>query len=288
MSRQLASILVLVSLTLAVQAAGAAQITFYEGEQFRGRAFTTERGVENFKSFGFNDRASSVEVSSGRWEVCEDSRFTGHCVVLRPGAYDSLKRMGLNDRVTSVRLADYARTDYGNDSDHEGNDHHNSDRNNYADGPVPLPSADYQWRRRPNEQVYKARVTSVRAVVGPADRHCWVDRQQVRERSGPNVGGAVVGAVIGGILGHQIGSGNGRDVATVGGAVVGGAIGANVNRDHEGNTYERNVRRCETRTNDDPDYWDVAYKYRGRTHYVQMTAPPGNYIYVNRNGEPRQ
>jgi hypothetical protein len=34
----------------------AAQITFYEGEDFRGRMFTTERAV-NFNRFGFNDRA---------------------------------------------------------------------------------------------------------------------------------------------------------------------------------------------------------------------------------------
>jgi uncharacterized protein YcfJ len=159
--------------------------------------------------------------------------------------------------------------------------------NNYDDGPAPLPSADYEWRRRPNEQVYRARVTSVRAVMGTPDRRCWVDRQQVHERSGPNVGGAVIGAVIGGVIGHQIGSGRGRDAATVGGAVVGGAIGANQNRDR-GETYTRDVRRCETNYDSNPDYWDVAYKYRGREHYVQMTQPPGDYVYVNRNGEPRQ
>ena len=42
-------------------------------------------------------------VSGGRWEVCEDARFEGRCVVLRPGRYPSLAAMGLNDRVSSVR-----------------------------------------------------------------------------------------------------------------------------------------------------------------------------------------
>jgi hypothetical protein len=78
------------ALAFATQAA--AQITFYEGEGFRGRAFTTGKQVWNFERLGFNDRASSVVVARGRWEVCEDARFEGRCVVLRPGSYDSLSR----------------------------------------------------------------------------------------------------------------------------------------------------------------------------------------------------
>jgi len=264
------SVFLLGSIVLGAQAAQAAEITFYEGEDFHGRAFTTERRVENFRDFGFNDRASSVVVDSGRWEVCDDSQYDGNCVVLRAGAYDSLRRMGLNNRVTSVRPVGYSRRD---DEEH-------------VVVAEPLPSADYEWRRRPHERVYEARVTSVRAVTGSSDRHCWVERQEVRERSRPNVGGAVVGAVIGGIIGHQIGSGRGRDAATVGGAVVGGAIGANSNRDR-GETYERNIRRCETSYDGDPDYWDVTYDYRGREHYVQMTEPPGDTLWVNDDGEPR-
>ena len=78
---------------------------------------------------------------------------------------------------------------------------------------------------------YTIPVSSVRAVVGPPEQHCWVERQQVVEDRGDvNVPGAIVGAVIGGVLGHQVGGGRGRDVATVGGAVAGGAIGANVGR----------------------------------------------------------
>jgi uncharacterized protein YcfJ len=262
------SIVLACSLVLAAQAVQAAQITFYEGEGFRGRAFTTGRAVDNFNSFGYNDRASSAVVDSGSWEVCDDARFSGHCVMLRPGSYDSLRRMGLNDRISSVRVA-------------------NSRRGDYVVAPTPTESEDYAWRRRPNERVAEARVTSVHAVMGPPDRHCWVDRQEVRDRGGPNVGGAVLGAVIGGVLGHQIGDGRGRDAATVGGAVVGGAIGANQNRG-QSTTYDRDVRRCETTSDSTPDYWDVTYDYRGVVHHVQMSSPPGNTIWVNRNGEPRQ
>jgi len=98
-------------LTLALALAGAAfatqasaQITFYEHDDFQGRSFSTARQIGNFEKYGFNDRASSVVVQRDRWEVCEDARFAGRCVVLRPGRYASLANMGLNDRVSSVRI----------------------------------------------------------------------------------------------------------------------------------------------------------------------------------------
>lgn len=84
----------------------AAEVTFYEHERFEGRSFTTQQRVNNFERAGFNDRASSVVVRGERgerWEVCEDVRLRGRCVVLRQGQYASLSAMGLNDRVSSVR-----------------------------------------------------------------------------------------------------------------------------------------------------------------------------------------
>src|ERR1035437_1646380 len=88
---------------VAIATQAAAQITFYEREGFEGRSFTADKEVRNFERYGFNDRASSVVVLRDRWEVCEDVRFGGQCVVLRPGRYPSLAAMGLNDRVSSVR-----------------------------------------------------------------------------------------------------------------------------------------------------------------------------------------
>ena len=80
-------------LILATQAA--AQVTFYEGEDFRGVSFRVDTTIRNFAPLGFNDRASSAVVDQGRWEVCEDARFEGRCTVLRPGSYDSLGGMGM-------------------------------------------------------------------------------------------------------------------------------------------------------------------------------------------------
>ena len=94
----------LTAVAIATQAA--AQVTFYEREGFQGESFTTRRQIANFERFGFNDRASSVVVAGEsweRWQVCEDVRFGGPCVVLRPGQYPSLRAMGLNNRISSVQ-----------------------------------------------------------------------------------------------------------------------------------------------------------------------------------------
>lgn len=101
MNSKLRIALAIGALTLATQAA--AQVTFYERESFEGRSFTTEKRVGNFERYGFNDRASSVVVRGSRWEVCDDARFEGNCVILRPGRYPSLASLGLNNRVSSAR-----------------------------------------------------------------------------------------------------------------------------------------------------------------------------------------
>jgi len=184
---------------------------------------------------------------------------------LRPGSYPSLAAMGMGRSISSVREVDRnARFD---DS-------------RYA----PPPLAAYDNRRRDNERVYEANVTSVRAVVATPEKRCWVEQEQVQDRK-YNVPGAVIGAVIGGVLGHQVGSGRGNDVATVGGAVAGGAVGANVGR---GQTTTQDVQRCENVPGQaQADYWDVTYNFRGQEHRVQMTTPPGSTVLVNDRGEPR-
>ncbi len=262
------SLLVAGALILSTEAQ--AQITFYEGEGFRGRAFSAQRAVPNFKRGGINDFASSVVVDRGHWEVCDDVRYGGNCRVLRRGSYESLRGMGLNNRISSVRPV--------------------NSRPNYANAaPAPLPQPTYQYRRRPDERVYAAQVTSVRAVMGQENQRCWIERERLGDyrRDDRNVGGAIAGAIIGGILGHQVGGGRGQDAATIGGAVAGAAIGSRAGNQDRG--YERNVQRCEREPRGAPQYWDVSYEYRGVEHWVRMSDPPlGQTIAVNRRGEPRQ
>ena len=78
-------------------------ITFYQRDEFGGRSFATDHRVGDFNRYGFNDRANSVRVRGGRWEVCTGPRFEGRCVVLRRGDYPSLRQAGLEDRISSAR-----------------------------------------------------------------------------------------------------------------------------------------------------------------------------------------
>jgi uncharacterized protein YcfJ len=258
--------------TIALAAQATAQVTLYENDDFRGRAFTTRAQVTNFSRFGFNDRASSVQVFSGRWEVCEDSNFSGRCVVLRAGRYPNLSAMSLNDRVSSVREV-----------------RRNTRINDQRYAPMPI-AVGPDFRRRNGERLYQAPVTSVRAVVGAPEQRCWIEREQVaQEQPRSNVPGAVIGAVLGGVLGHQIGGGAGKDLATVGGAVAGAAIGAQTGRNNDPQaTQNRDVQRCREVPSQAPVFWDVSYNFRGQDHRVQLTAAPGRSVTVNGRGEPRE
>ncbi len=257
-------------LALLLSAPALAQVTFYQDDNYQGRSFTTQRAVGNFNNVGYNDRASSIVVTSKRWEVCDNSQYGGRCVVLRPGSYPSLQSMGLNDRVSSVRMV---RT----------NDRIEDER--YAPAPPP-PSP---WQRRNGERLFEANVTSVRAVVGPPEQRCWVEREDVVQQGGrnSNVPGALAGALIGGILGHQIGGGTGRDIATAGGVIAGAAVGSRVGSNGE-RIATQDVQKCrDVPGSRDTQYWDVSYRFRGQDHRVQMRQAPGPTVTVNRLGEPR-
>ena len=251
-----------------------AQATFYEQENFQGRSFSTPRPVENLRRSAFNARASSVVVVGERFEVCDESRYGGRCVVLRPGRYPSVASLNLDNRVASVRdVSPAARVD---DS-------------RYAPLLAPAPMANQDFRRRRDERIYEGNVTSVRAVVGPPEQRCWVEPGPAAPaQNKPSVPGAVVGALLGGILGHQIGGGKGQDIATAGGAVAGGVVGANVGGRVGGSPAPvQDVKRCENVPQAAPSFWDVTYTFRGTEHRVQLTAPPGPTIPVNERGEPR-
>jgi uncharacterized protein YcfJ len=267
MQLRLTMVMISAGLILATQAA--AQVTFYEGEEFRGASFRVDTAVHNFDPPGFNDRASSAVVEQGRWEVCEDAGFRGRCTVLRPGNYPSLAPMGFDRRISSTRPIEQ-QTQYP-----------------LAAPPPPAPAYDY--RRRLDEHLFEVPVHSVRAVVGPPEQRCWVESQQVVQPAQPvpNVPGAVVGAIIGGVLGHQVGGGRGQDVATAGGAVAGAAIGANFGRSPAG-VYSQDIQRCTVVPGSArPDYWDAMYYFDGLEHHTQLSGPPPPTLWVNGRGEPR-
>jgi uncharacterized protein YcfJ len=256
---------------LVIATTAAASITLYQDPHFHGRSFTSDEAIANFdwRRFNFNDRASSIVVRNERWEVCEDARFRGRCMVLRPGYYPSLRAIGLDDRISSARAVGW---------------------NAWVGERRVAPVASDEYRRRDHERLFEADVTAVRAVLGPPAQRCWVERKQVvTNRGDASVPGAIAGAVIGGILGHQVGKGHGRDAATAGGAIGGAILGANIGRGASGQEVTtHDVQKCAALPPDGHvDYWDVTYYFRGREHHVQMTEPPGPTILVNAQGVPR-
>ncbi|NHZ83676.1 hypothetical protein F2P44_31075 [Massilia sp. CCM 8695] len=82
-------------------AASAGELTLFSRDGFDGRELTVRTTTPNLVESGFNDRASSMIVRSGRWEVCEHVGFEGRCVVFEQGEYPTLERF--NDTISSVR-----------------------------------------------------------------------------------------------------------------------------------------------------------------------------------------
>jgi hypothetical protein len=92
---------------IAATAAIAGEITLYENPGFQGRRMTLRGTTPDLDRTNFNDRAESIVVREGVWEVCTDARFSGRCVRLQPGEYPSLQG-DLNNRISSVReIAQY-------------------------------------------------------------------------------------------------------------------------------------------------------------------------------------
>ncbi len=90
------------ALCLGATLAHGAEITLYEHDNFGGAQMTLRGYTPNFASTGFNDRVSSLVVTSGRWELCTDAEFKGTCVTFVQGEYPTIDKR-LNDRFSSAR-----------------------------------------------------------------------------------------------------------------------------------------------------------------------------------------
>jgi hypothetical protein len=206
----------------------------YEREGFRGRSVVIDKEMRNLDRRGLGDQAGSIVVERGRWEVCEQPRFQGRCALLRKGNYNTLRGSGLEWNISSIRPA------------REGRRYDVEARTSDGD--------EYRYRRRASERTQEVPITQVRAIMGPPNQRCWVDRQAA---PAADPGAAVAGAVIAGILGYQVAP------------------------------PSQNVQRCTT-VQGRPDHYEVSYNFRGSVRTVQMAAPPaGNTIVVNQQGEPR-
>jgi hypothetical protein len=95
--------LLLGAFAMAYGANVAAELALYENDGYGGRSQRFYDQQNDLGNVRFNDRASSAVVRSGNWQLCDDNDFRGQCITLNPGSYPSLRDLGMNRRVSSVR-----------------------------------------------------------------------------------------------------------------------------------------------------------------------------------------
>lgn len=100
--RRVGAALLSALLGVAAGTATAAEVTLYEHDNFGGAQLTLRGYTPNFVNTGFNDRVSSLVVTSGTWELCTDAEFKGTCTTFLPGEYPTIDKR-LNDRFSSAR-----------------------------------------------------------------------------------------------------------------------------------------------------------------------------------------
>lgn len=63
-------------------------ITLFEHKGFSGRELKLHKSTSNFIPLGFNDKASSIKITSGTWIVYENIDYDGQHWEIGPGSYD--------------------------------------------------------------------------------------------------------------------------------------------------------------------------------------------------------
>lgn len=76
-------------------------ILLFPDADMRGEPLALDRNTDDLVRQNFNDRAGSIVVNEGQWEVCSDADFRGRCEVIGPGQYARLN--ALDNKISSVR-----------------------------------------------------------------------------------------------------------------------------------------------------------------------------------------
>lgn len=77
------------------------RVELFEGQDFFSRSLAVRGTIRNLADTDFNDRAASMIVHDGTWELCTDAEFRGNCQTYGPGRYPGLGM--LDQRVSSIR-----------------------------------------------------------------------------------------------------------------------------------------------------------------------------------------
>lgn len=78
------------------------EVVIYSGTYMRGDALPVSGDAPDLVRAGFNDRARSVEIRSGVWQLCTDDGYRGRCEVVNASVPD-LGALGLSGSLSSLR-----------------------------------------------------------------------------------------------------------------------------------------------------------------------------------------
>lgn len=157
--------------------------------------------------------------------------------------------------------------------------------------------AGYQWNQAKTAessaavapQAQYAEVVNVVAVnekISTPQRQCHQETVSHRApvKDPYQLVGTGTGAVLGGVLGHQVGKGQGKDVATVVGVLAGGYTGNRIQHGmQERDVTYSTVNHCKTVYSHHEKLlgYDVTYRYNGLENTVRMDHRPGNRLLVS-------
>jgi hypothetical protein len=68
----------------------AGSIQMFSRPGYRGRSIALDRNMPDLNAVRFNDRASSLVVRRGTWQLCTDDQYRGNCQVFEPGRYGDI------------------------------------------------------------------------------------------------------------------------------------------------------------------------------------------------------
>jgi hypothetical protein len=75
----------------------------YSGPNFTGRRITVDQDLRTVDAD--MSQPGSVQVLSGRWQLCDRAGYAGNCVTVTDSIRDTSQLVSLRGRVASIRQA---------------------------------------------------------------------------------------------------------------------------------------------------------------------------------------
>ncbi len=82
------------------------ELVLFEDDSYSGTRISIRNEVSDLQRAGFSDRASSLRLQGGKWEVCDRPHFGGRCEIIQR-SINNLERIDMGDRISSVRPVRY-------------------------------------------------------------------------------------------------------------------------------------------------------------------------------------